>query len=108
MKNVKPKLAGWYADSITGDVFEVIAIDEESDTIEYQLMDGEIGEFDYATWNSLNLTKTEAPEDWSVEMDEAIDDGFFEDGDFEPEDYSGAMLDYDRDGSEFDDDAFLQ
>lgn len=107
MKNVKPKVSAWYADSMTGDVFEVISIDTESDTIEYQLMDGEIGEFDQATWDSLKLTLTEAPEDWSVSLEDAIDDGFLEDDDTESDDYSGTDLEYDRDMPDFDDDSYL-
>ncbi len=107
MKTLKPKISTWYSDSATGDVFEVIAIDPDSDTIEYQLSDGELGEFDQATWDSLNLTRTEAPDHWSDNLEDAVDDGFFDDAEIEFEHYSAAMTEYDRDIPDFDDDAYM-
>ncbi|MED5529819.1 MAG: DUF6763 family protein [Pseudomonadota bacterium] len=39
----------------SGCLFEVVAIDEEGGTIEYQMIDGEVGEYDINNWQQLYL-----------------------------------------------------
>ena len=102
MKKLKPKISAWYADSINGDVFEIIAIDEQADIIEYQLIDGEMGEFDIATWDSLKLKRTQPPSDWSASLEDVIG----EDEDVDTDDYSGMIREYEQDIPDFDDDAY--
>jgi hypothetical protein len=48
----------------SGALFEVVAIDEPNSTTEYQLLDGELGEYDLSTWCQLSIIEAEAPEDW--------------------------------------------
>ncbi len=107
MKQIKPKISAWYTEPSSGDIFEVIGIDEEADSIEYQLIDGEVGEFDHATWDSLKLKRTAQPTDWNAEFDELTDTDFSSDEELEPDDYSAAFVDYERDLPDFDDDAYL-
>lgn len=49
--------------------FEVVAIDEDAETIEIQYFDGEIEEIDFDSWAQLEVKPVAAPEDWSGPMD---------------------------------------
>ncbi|MEX2131303.1 MAG: DUF6763 family protein, partial [Pseudohongiellaceae bacterium] len=64
MNTLTPVISTWYQDRVTGALFEVVAFDEASDSIEFQHVDGEVGEFDGPTWDELDLLPAEAPEDW--------------------------------------------
>ena len=63
-----PRIGDWYR-TATGEDFEIVAIDEEDQTIEIQYFDGTIEELDPETWLDLGLTPIEAPEDWSGSLD---------------------------------------
>ncbi len=65
---VLPKIGKWYKNE-SGDQFEVVALDEEEDTIEIQHFDGAIEEFDMDSWCELTIIKIEPPEDWSGSYD---------------------------------------
>ena len=60
-----------------GVLFEVVAVDEEDGTIEFQQFDGTIGEIEIENWPQLLLIEVSAPEDWSGSVD------------MDPEDYVG-------------------
>ena len=64
MNTLMPEVSAWYQELASGNLFEVVAIDEASGSTEYQLLDGEVGEYDSASWQMLYLAPTEAPEDW--------------------------------------------
>lgn len=49
--------------------FEVVAIDEEAETIEIQYFDGSIEEIDFDSWVQLEAKPIAPPEDWSGPMD---------------------------------------
>ncbi|MFT4861250.1 MAG: hypothetical protein ACI95C_000451 [Pseudohongiellaceae bacterium] len=107
MKQLKPEISAWYTNSSNGDIFEVIAIDEETDSIEYQLIDGELGEFDTATWDSIKLKHAQQPIDWNADFDAQSDTNSLADADLESDDYSATLVDYDHDLPDFDDDTDL-
>ena len=60
-----------------GTLFEVVAVDEDDMTVEVQLFDGTIGEFEIDRWPELLVKEVSAPDDWSGSMD------------MDPEDYTG-------------------
>lgn len=64
MKTPVPVVGNWYHETIENLVFEVVAVDEDAETIELQHIDGEISEFDYAVWEELSLVQIEPSEDW--------------------------------------------
>lgn len=85
MSTLKPVVGQWYRGG-TNELFEIVAIDEEDQTIEIQYFDGTITEIDYESWNEELLDDVidaaGAPEDWSGSVDmESEDLGR------EPEDY---------------------
>jgi len=68
-----PKIGDWYKNTI-GDAFEVIAQDDDDDTLELQYFDGTLEELDTETWESMRPEPIEPPEDWSGSMDIAPED----------------------------------
>ncbi|MFO1466619.1 MAG: DUF6763 family protein [Steroidobacteraceae bacterium] len=84
MKVLKPEIGEWYRGA-TNALFEVVAIDDEDQTIEIQYFDGTVEEMDFDAWNELlvdeSLEAADAPEDWSgsVDVDSEDLDRDFED-----------------------------
>ena len=72
----KPRVGQWYR-RINGQLFEVVAVDEDDSTIELQFFDGTIDEVDLDMWSKLLIEKVAAPEDWSGSVD------------MDPEDFTG-------------------
>ncbi|MGH8279459.1 MAG: DUF6763 family protein [Gammaproteobacteria bacterium] len=63
-----PAIGDWYADE-QGVSFEVVAVDEQDESVEVQYYDGTLEEFDLDAWATLELRPVEAPEDWSGPLD---------------------------------------
>lgn len=65
---VIPRIADWYKAS-NGELFEIVALDEDDRTIEIQYFDGMVEELDLDTWDELAAEGAEPPEDWSGSLD---------------------------------------
>jgi len=61
MNKILPEVSVWYQELISGALFEVVAIDKLNSTIEYQLLDGEVSEYDLSTWSQLLSAKPKRP-----------------------------------------------
>jgi hypothetical protein len=72
MVSPQPGIGDWYR-LTGGELFEVVALDEDDGTIEIQYFDGTIEEMDVEDWNEQwdegALESAEAPEDWSGSVD---------------------------------------
>lgn len=68
-----PRIGDWYK-STMGDAFEIVASDDDDDTLELQYYDGTIEELDRETWETLRPESVEPPEDWSGSMDVSVED----------------------------------
>jgi len=71
-----PVIGHWYRRN-NGNLFEVVAIDEEDATVDLQYFDGTIDEIDLDRWPLLLIESVGAPEDWSGSVD------------MDPEDFTG-------------------
>jgi Family of unknown function (DUF6763) len=71
-----PIIGQWFRRP-NGTLLEVVAVDEEANTVEIQLFDGTIDEVDLDAWAEQFLVEVSAPEDWSGSVD------------MDPEDYVG-------------------
>ncbi|MBC7984646.1 MAG: hypothetical protein H7Y02_12415 [Candidatus Obscuribacterales bacterium] len=69
-----PVIGQWYR-GFTGELFEVVAIDNDDDTIEIQYFDATLEELDSETWAAQGVVEADPPEDWTGSVD------------VEPEDY---------------------
>jgi hypothetical protein len=80
-----PTIGIWYRDQELDTSFEVVALDENSRTIEVQYVDGAIGEFDFESWQQLALKRTAAPEDSEAAYEMSYEDKWSDDSVFVPE-----------------------
>ncbi|RMD78786.1 MAG: hypothetical protein D6809_05095 [Gammaproteobacteria bacterium] len=69
MDDALPAVGDWYRDA-QGQLFEVVAVDEDAGTVEVQLYDGELAEYDLESWGELAPEPVEPPEDWSAPFDD--------------------------------------
>jgi len=91
-----PNVGDWFSNLETGDLFEVVAIDEASGSIGIQYLGGELEELDAESWEEMLLEPSAAPEDWAAPFDEIDrDDLGYEEG-LHPENWSGPFADIDR------------
>ncbi len=77
MNFIKPVVGQWYRGG-TDALFEVVAIDDQDQTIEIQFFDGSVTEIDFEAWNEQLrdelLEAADAPEDWSGAVDVEVAD----------------------------------
>jgi hypothetical protein len=77
MNVIKPVIGQWYRGG-TNELFEVVAIDDDDETIEIQYFDGTVAEVDFDAWNEQLLDElidsADAPEDWSGAVDVEAED----------------------------------
>jgi len=73
---LQPVVGNWYAHLDKGDVFQVVAYDEDDGTIEIQDFDGGLDEVDVDTWRSMPLEAAAPPEDWGGPVDDVEPDEF--------------------------------
>lgn len=77
MNALKPVVGQWYRGG-TNELFEIVAIDHEDQTIEVQYFDGTVTEMDFDSWNeSLQdglIDAADPPEDWSGSVDVEAED----------------------------------
>ncbi|HTT03015.1 MAG TPA: DUF6763 family protein [Steroidobacteraceae bacterium] len=72
MAFLQPTVGEWYRLS-GGELFEVVAVDDDDGTIEVQYFDGTVEEMDLEDWEAqceeAGLEAAEPPEDWSGSVD---------------------------------------
>jgi hypothetical protein len=66
-----PEVGHWYSHRDKGQLFQVVAFDEDDGLIELQDFDGDVDEVDLDTWYEMPLDAAEAPEDGSGSVDDA-------------------------------------
>ncbi len=91
MKMLSPTVGGWYKDLETHELFEVVAWDAATLTIEAQFLDGEITEYDLDAWRQLKLSEAEPPEDWRGPFELDDEDNLDPDDPFHPEDWNNPL-----------------
>lgn len=68
-----PVIGNWYK-TLSGDTFEVVAMDADDGTVEIQYYDGTVGELELDAWDDISLGQVAAPEDWSGSLDIELED----------------------------------
>jgi hypothetical protein len=96
-RDYEPVPGQWYENLEDEESFRVLKVDEDSELVEIEHLDGEIEEMDLETWHEMDLEQTKEPEGWAESEDEDEDDDEEEDEDDEDED------DWDEDDDEDDD-----
>ena len=70
---IAPEVGRWYR-RLNGNLFEVVAIDEEHRTVELQHFDATIESLEMDVWREIDLEPVQAPEDWSGSVDIDLED----------------------------------
>jgi hypothetical protein len=65
-----PIVGNWYKDVENKLSFKIINIEDQSDSIEVQYLNGDIGEYDHDSWYNSTFDYIEEPEDWSAPYDQ--------------------------------------
>jgi hypothetical protein len=99
-RDYEPVPGQWYENLEEEEPFRVLSMDEDSELIEIEYLDGDIEEIDLETWHEMDLELTQEPEGWS----EAGEDEEEEDDDDEDDDWDDDDEDEDDDLDEEDDD----
>jgi hypothetical protein len=66
---INPIVGDWYRHLDKGQMFQVVAMDENDALIELQRFDADIEEVDLSFWHGMDLEVIEAPGDWTGPMD---------------------------------------
>ena len=100
-RDYEPAPGQWYENVEEEETFRVLTVDEDSELVEIEYLDGEIEEIDLETWHEMDLEKRNEPEGWADRNDDDDDD----DDDDDEEDDGDDDEDYDDwDDDEDDDD----
>ncbi|MCK7597322.1 hypothetical protein M0G74_08565 [Microbulbifer sp. CAU 1566] len=83
MARIAPEIGSWFENFQSGELFEVVAVDHPSRTIEVQYIDGALDEIDFLSWPRLPVIGAAPPEDANAgygslarEMQDDEDAGF--------------------------------
>jgi len=78
----------WYENLEEEESFRVLTMDEDSELVEIEYLDGDIEEMDIESWHEMDLERIQQPEGWSEsdDEDEADDDEDWDEDDDEDED----------------------
>jgi hypothetical protein len=99
-RDYEPVPGQWYQNLEEEEQFRVLSIDEDSELIEIEYLDGDIEELDLEAWHEMDLERIEEPEGWSDDDDEESEEEEEEDWD---EDEDEDEDDWDEDEDDVDD-----
>jgi len=85
-RDYEPVPGQWYENLEDEESFRVLTVDEDSELVEIEYLDGEIEEIDLETWHEMDLEQIDEPEGWA-ESDEDEDEDEEEDEDDEDDDW---------------------
>jgi hypothetical protein len=69
-RDYEPVPSQWYENVEEEESFRVLSVDEDSELIEIEYLDGDIEELDLEAWHEMDLERIEQPEGWSESDDE--------------------------------------
>ena len=101
-RDYEPVAGQWYENVEEEESFRVLSVDEDSELVEIEYLDGDIEEIDLETWHEMDLERTEEPEGWAASTkDEKEEDEDEEEEEEEEEEEDDE--DWDEDDDEDDD-----
>jgi hypothetical protein len=103
-REYEPVAGQWYENIDENESFRVLSVDEDSELIEIEYLDGDIEEIDLDTWQELDLDKIDQPEGWSGDDDDEEEDKDKDEEEDEDEDDDWDDDDEDDDDDDWDED----
>ena len=85
MAKQAPIIGQWYQDAALNRLFEVVAVDEYSGSIDIQYEDGDVDELDLDAWTQMIIVAAAQPEDWRSSFELSEEDRYFADDVYVPE-----------------------
>jgi hypothetical protein len=73
-RDYEPVPGQWYENLEEEEPFRVLTMDEDSELVEIEYLDGDIEEIDLETWHEMDLELTTEPEGWAESQAEEDDD----------------------------------
>jgi hypothetical protein len=98
-RDYEPVPGQWYENLEEEESFRVLSVDEDSELVEIEYLDGDIEEIDLEAWHEMDLEHTDEPEGWSEPEEDEEDEDEDEDDDFDDDED-----DEDDEDDDFDDD----
>ena len=97
-RDYEPVPGQWYENLEDEESFRVLTVDEDSELVEIEYLDGEIEEIDLETWHEMDLDQIDEPEGWAEseededeeeedEEDEEDDDDDWDDDEDDEDDW---------------------
>jgi hypothetical protein len=89
-RDYEPVAGQWYENLEEEESFRVLSVDEDSELVEIEYLDGDVEEIDLETWHEMDLEPTQEPEGWASsakdEDEEEEDEEEDEDDDWDEDD----------------------
>ena len=85
-RDYEPVPGQWYENLEEEESFRVLSVDEDSELVEIEYLDGDIEEIDLEAWHEMDLEHTQEPEGWSESEDDEDEDEDEDDEDFDDDD----------------------
>lgn len=93
-RDYEPVKSQWYENLEEEEQFRVLSVDEDSELIEIEYLDGDIEELDVEAWHDMDLERIAEPEGWAAsqaeeeeeEEEDEDDEDWDEDDDDDDED----------------------
>lgn len=101
-RDYEPVPGQWYENLEEEESFRVLTMDEDSELVEIEYLDGDIEEIDLESWHEMDLELTTEPEGWAESQEEEEDEDEDDDWD-DDEDEDDDDLDEDEDEDEAED-----
>lgn len=99
-RDYEPVPGQWYENLEDEESFRVLTVDEDSELVEIEYLDGEIEEIDLETWHEMDLDRTDEPEGWAESDEDDDEDEEEEEEEDEDEDEDDDWDDDDDDDDE--------
>jgi Family of unknown function (DUF6763) len=64
-RDYEPVPGQWYENVEEEESFRVLSVDEDSELVEIEYLDGDVEEIDLETWHEMDLEAIEEPEGWA-------------------------------------------
>jgi hypothetical protein len=85
-RDYEPVPGQWYENLEEEESFRVLSVDEDSELVEIEYLDGDIEEIDIEAWHEMDLERTDEPEGWSEPEEDEEEDEDEDDFDEDDED----------------------
>ena len=100
-RDYEPVPGQWYENLEEEEQFRVLTMDEDSELVEIEYLDGDIEELDLEAWREMDLERIAEPEGWSDEDEEEEEDDDWDEDEEDDDDWDEDEEDGDEEQDEY-------